>query len=93
MTDKNLVLEAKKAMANSYSPYSNFPVGAALVTKDGQVFHGQILKMQNMDYRCVVKEMRFLMLIITVLKKMTLSQSPLLVIRKCQLVLADLAAK
>ncbi|MGI6644259.1 MAG: cytidine deaminase [Bacilli bacterium] len=40
MTDKNLVLEAKKAMANSYSPYSNFPVGAALVTKDGQVFHG-----------------------------------------------------
>lgn len=29
---------AKAAMAKSYSPYSGFPVGAALVTSSGQVF-------------------------------------------------------
>lgn len=36
----NLIKEAKKAMENSYSPYSNFAVGAALLTRDGQVYKG-----------------------------------------------------
>ena len=35
-----LVEKAKEARALSYSPYSNFKVGAALLTKDGQVFLG-----------------------------------------------------
>ena len=36
----SLVEEAIKAMNNSYSPYSNFKVGAALKTKDGKIFAG-----------------------------------------------------
>ena len=35
-----LIDEAKKAMENSYSPYSNFAVGAALLTTDGRVYKG-----------------------------------------------------
>lgn len=31
---------AKAAMANSYAPYSKFPVGAAIRTKDGRIFSG-----------------------------------------------------
>lgn len=27
-------------MENSYSPYSNFPVGAALITEEGEIFTG-----------------------------------------------------
>lgn len=40
MTDLELLEEAKKARLHSYSPYSNFMVGAALQTKDGTVYHG-----------------------------------------------------
>ena len=32
--------EVRNAQANSYSPYSNFKVGAYLRTKDGKVYHG-----------------------------------------------------
>ncbi len=32
--------EAKKARLNSYSPYSNFMVGAALRTKSGKIYLG-----------------------------------------------------
>lgn len=35
-----LIEEAKKAMENSYSPYSNFAVGAALLTTDGRIYRG-----------------------------------------------------
>lgn len=31
---------AKKARLNSYSPYSNFQVGAALRTKNGRIYQG-----------------------------------------------------
>lgn len=34
------ILEAKKAMQNSYSPYSKFKVGAALELTDGTIVHG-----------------------------------------------------
>jgi cytidine deaminase len=37
---KHLILEANKAREFAYVPYSNFKVGAALLSKDGQVFHG-----------------------------------------------------
>ncbi|MGN1387570.1 MAG: cytidine deaminase [Bacillus sp. (in: firmicutes)] len=35
-----LMEEAKKARENAYVPYSKFKVGAALLTKDGKVYHG-----------------------------------------------------
>lgn len=40
MDIKLLITEALKAREFSYSPYSEFQVGAALFTKDGQVFTG-----------------------------------------------------
>ena len=40
MTDKELVLKAQEAMNNSYSPYSQFKVGAALLTESGKVYAG-----------------------------------------------------
>jgi len=33
-----LIAAAAAARANSYSPYSNFPVGAALLMEDGSIF-------------------------------------------------------
>jgi cytidine deaminase len=40
MTDKELVIEAISAMKNSYSPYSDFKVGAALLTDSGKIYTG-----------------------------------------------------
>ena len=40
MTDRELMDIAEKAAKNSYSPYSRFPVGAALECSDGTVFTG-----------------------------------------------------
>lgn len=40
MQTKELIKEAIEAMQMSYSPYSNFRVGAALLTSDGKVFKG-----------------------------------------------------
>lgn len=40
MTDLELCVLAIKAMDNSYSPYSNYSVGAALLTKTGKVYTG-----------------------------------------------------
>ncbi|MBU5595231.1 cytidine deaminase [Amphibacillus sp. MSJ-3] len=37
---EHLIDEAKKAREKAYTPYSNFKVGAALLTKDGQIYHG-----------------------------------------------------
>ena len=34
MTDNELVANAKEALENSYSPYSHFAVGAALLSTD-----------------------------------------------------------
>jgi len=35
-----LIDEARAAAAQSHAPYSNFPVGAALLAKSGKVFRG-----------------------------------------------------
>lgn len=35
-----LMKEAKKAREKAYAPYSKFSVGAALLSEDGQIFHG-----------------------------------------------------
>ena len=40
MDKKELVKSAIEARKLSYSPYSHFAVGAALLTKDGKVFVG-----------------------------------------------------
>lgn len=40
MTNEELIQKAMEARANSYSPYSNYKVGAALLTKSGKVFLG-----------------------------------------------------
>lgn len=39
-TDEQLLALARLAMERSYSPYSRFPVGACLLSKDGRVFQG-----------------------------------------------------
>lgn len=40
MDDKSLVKLAFEARELAYTPYSNFQVGAALLTRDGQVYQG-----------------------------------------------------
>lgn len=40
MDKKLLIRKAIEAMGNSYSPYSKFRVGAALLTKSGKIFTG-----------------------------------------------------
>jgi cytidine deaminase len=40
MNKEQLIKEAKAAREKAYVPYSKFQVGAALLTKDGKVYHG-----------------------------------------------------
>lgn len=40
MTDEKLLELAVKMLDYSYSPYSHYPVGAALLAEDGRVFTG-----------------------------------------------------
>ena len=39
-TNELLIQEAKKARQHAYAPYSNFMVGAALLTVEGTLYHG-----------------------------------------------------
>ena len=52
MTDSELFAVAREAMKNSYSPYSKFKVGAALLTKEGKVFTG--VNVENSSYGATV---------------------------------------
>lgn len=45
---KKLINEAKKAYEKTYSPYSKFGVGAALLLKDGTIIHGT--NIENSSY-------------------------------------------
>ena len=40
MNNEELLDEAKKARKMSYSPYSHFQVGAALLTESGKIYYG-----------------------------------------------------
>ena len=48
VTDAELIQAAREAMAFSYSPYSHFKVGAALLSRDGRVFKG--CNIENASY-------------------------------------------
>ncbi|MBO4530731.1 MAG: cytidine deaminase [Paludibacteraceae bacterium] len=48
--EKNLVVAAQNATANSYSPYSHFSVGAAVRLTDGAVYTGN--NQENASYPC-----------------------------------------
>lgn len=48
VTDEELIALAREAMEFSYSPYSHFRVGAALLGKDGRVFKG--CNIENASY-------------------------------------------
>jgi cytidine deaminase len=49
---ENLAAEAIKAQANAYAPYSDFHVGAALLTEDGEIIHG--CNVENATYGATV---------------------------------------
>ena len=48
MNNEQLIAEAAQARLKAYTPYSNFKVGAALLTNDGKVFHG--CNVENASY-------------------------------------------
>jgi len=52
MDYKSLYIKAREVMANAYSPYSNFKVGAALLTKSGEVFTG--VNIENASYGATI---------------------------------------
>ncbi|MDD4371201.1 MAG: cytidine deaminase [Anaerostipes sp.] len=52
MTKTELLESAKHAKENAYAPYSNFKVGAAVLTKTGEVFTG--CNIENSSYGATI---------------------------------------
>lgn len=49
---KNLIIKAQEASLNSYSPYSNYKVGAALLAESGEIFTGT--NIENASYGATI---------------------------------------
>lgn len=52
MEYNDLILKAKEALNNAYSPYSNYQVGASVLTKDGHIYTG--CNIENASYGLTV---------------------------------------
>lgn len=52
MDKKDLFMLAKESMKNSYSPYSNYNVGASLLCKNGNVYKG--CNIENASYSVTI---------------------------------------
>lgn len=52
MAPEDLIKKAREVQVNSYSPYSGFAVGAALLTKNGNIFTGT--NVENASYGLTV---------------------------------------
>ena len=52
MTENELIEMARTAAKNSYSPYSNFPVGSAVLAGDGEIYLG--CNIENASYGLTV---------------------------------------
>ncbi|NLP31293.1 MAG: cytidine deaminase [Clostridiales bacterium] len=52
MDDKALFLKAQSVLDNAYAPYSNFKVGAAVLTKSGKVYTG--VNVENSSYGATI---------------------------------------
>jgi cytidine deaminase len=48
MTNQELYIQAKEAASDSYSPYSDFRVGAVVLSKQGDLFYGT--NVENASY-------------------------------------------
>ncbi len=51
-TAETLIKAAQAAKKNSYSPYSKFPVGAAVLLEDGQIFKGANIENASYGLTC-----------------------------------------
>lgn len=49
---RSLIMKARTAMEHSHSPYSNFRVGAALLTKGGRIYSG--CNIENSSYSLTI---------------------------------------
>lgn len=47
-----MIEAARAAKENTYSPYSNFPVGAAVLLEDGQIFKGTNIENASYGLTC-----------------------------------------
>ncbi len=52
MNKKDLFMLAKESMKNSYSPYSNYNVGASLLCKNGSIYKG--CNIENASYSVTI---------------------------------------
>lgn len=59
MTDVELIEKAKEAARASYSPYSGFTVGAALITKDGKLYLGCNIESASYSPTCCAERTVF----------------------------------
>ncbi|NLY70234.1 MAG: cytidine deaminase [Clostridiales bacterium] len=52
MDDRSLFMKAQSVLDNAYAPYSNFKVGAAVLTKSGEVYTG--VNVENSSYGATI---------------------------------------